>query len=352
MHEQLGVGTIELMKTVGSGIKSSICQLTTQYVSDIKLYAEEAGVPVKYVHGARASFKIARLIYLKYDLATASPLYHRKICQKLSKVIECFFLRISSARSGQVATKMKTFRELTLAHHEIYTVWYVDFPEHCQEAAKIWPDWYQSLLDKKKLKKFEVNVVAAVESKLSGEDKLKSERLRRRKVATARYRGTLRGNRERWRNGSVSNSMLKNARYEEKPLQDQAELKLLEELEGSEDDLTEDDVAEPQENILHLKLEPPSLKFVFKVVKDLGYSWSCKVHPTECPIHDKGPCTAEHEKSGEVLRQAQTRWEIAKEHMKKCKSGSPEMSSAVLDESDARGKCESCIMTARCTCDT
>jgi hypothetical protein len=319
MLEQVGVGTCQMIKEqVGRGMKQTVTKWTSAYVDNIRLFAEEVGLSKRYVEDAQKSVKVAAICRLNYDLKTCGPLYHRAICSQKSKIIECFFLRISTVRSGQRSTKSKRFRELPMTQRQIAVKWYSEFPEYCREAALTWQDWYSNLLNKPKLKTFEALVLNSVKSTPPDTKSLAHELKTRAAEAVKRYQEHLRGSRFRWRGASAchATSQLRYKEYEAQCIaKEAAELDLLSKLDGDDQQITaeEDDI----DTTLSCKIiEPPSLKYVLKVIKDLGYTWSSRVHPTECPIHERGPtATALHDKACMELHVQKQVWEKAKEKL-------------------------------------
>jgi hypothetical protein len=74
----------------------------------------------------------------------------------------------------------------------------------------------------------------------------------------------------------------------------------------------------PVDGELHAsKINPPTMKYLFRVIKQLGYTWSQNVYPTECPIHDEGPRTLlKVKKAREDANAADAVWEKAKAELK------------------------------------
>ena len=354
MFEQVGVGTCHMLEhEAGPAMKQTMTRWVTKYVTNIATFAESSHMRKEYVLQARRSFNIAAVCKLKYDLKTASTLYHKAVCPKLAKVVEVFFLRITNARSGQRANKRTTFRELTMKLKDVQIKWYSEFPEYCREAAKTWDSWFQELKKKTRLRKFDRDVLAAVESTPASAKLLREELSSRQIVATKKYHEQLRENRFRWREASVCNSLLKNAEFEAKrKLVEEQELSLLEQLDNDEEAEAEEEISvEPAtgaEIIPPVAMNPPALKFVFRIIKNLGYTWSGNVYPTECPIHDKGRGDKlQLEKLQENLGKQLQIWQQAAAKLQELTEDAPERKAATTQEHAERTKWASCLQKAR-----
>ena len=290
--EEVGRGTVEILKegVVGGGAYSSLTKLSSKYVLDLKRFAGMIGKTCKYVIRARKKFDIAKCLKLNYDLASGAQyaVYRRATLNQLAQVIECFFLRNSNCRSGQTAKKRTTFRELPMRQKDLYILWYSEYPGYCREAARTWASWFKTVSSKAadKRTKFERDVHTSVESKPAD---VAAELNSRRVIAVRKYHERLAGERFRWRSGSMCNSKAMSLAYDKQCLlreeQELASLAQLDEQEVS----SEDQVGQRDDPVGNLEINPPSLKYFFRVIKQLKYTWSANVYPTECPIHDNGP---------------------------------------------------------------
>jgi hypothetical protein len=279
-------------KVIANGAFSTMVQLTSKYVIDLRIFALAINKSKEYVIQAQSRNDIAACLKLHYDLKTLSKpaAYHKKVDLHLTKVVECFFLRISNVRSGQKERKTTTFREMPMRVKDVLIQWHASFPECCREAAKTWPSWYKMIFASKhssKRNKFEASVIASVECTpaFAGE-----EFSARRREATISYHNLLRKNRDRASGGICVSLEVVQANIERRQRKEQEEFEELRRLDECMD--INDTQAAKEVGIVgpgKHEINVPSIKFLFKVVKDLGYSWSSNVYPTECPIHDTGP---------------------------------------------------------------
>ena len=297
MFEEVGRGSCEMIKsTIGGGAKSTVTRLSSEHVTNISLFAKQINCTTLYVKRARKDVTIAKCLRLHYDLGGSFSHYHRTIEVQLTKVIECFFLRNSNVRSGQKDAVKTSFRELPIKLQDLKQLWYTEFPSYCREAASTWPDWYREICSKTSHNKWQASVIASVATNANC---LKAELRLRRVEAKTLYHMYLRDNRLRNGEASVCNSQERAERFETKRRAfEEAELEKLRLLDvgdvfsdGANTAIGGSD-SYPVEGELHVsKIKPPAMTYFFKVIKQLGYSWSQNVYPTECPIHDEGPRT-------------------------------------------------------------
>jgi hypothetical protein len=313
MFEEVGRGSCEMIKScIGGGAKSSVTRLASEYVTDISLFAKQIDSTAAYVKRARKDFTIARCLVLNYDLQGQFTHYHRTSEIQLIKVMECFFLRNSNVRSGQRDNVRTSFRELPMKLQDIQQLWYIEFPSYCREAASTWPEWYLQISSKTSPNKWQASVIASVATASAD---VEAELRQRRIEAKTIYHMYLRDNRMRANEASVCNSVERAERFETKRRAfEKAELDKLRLLDSSGVANTADGSLYPVDGELHVsKIKPPTMKYFFQEIKQLGYSWSQNVYPTECPIHDEGPRTLlKLEKAKEDIQAIMTGWEKAK----------------------------------------
>jgi hypothetical protein len=291
LMEEVGRGTIDMIKQVGKKPKVAITVMVSKHVSDMARFCSAVGTTMKEFQRVRKGFVIPKCLMVNYDLLDFRS-YAKPSCDRLTKLVECFFLRMSNCRSGQRDQKRTIFRELPHKLKDINIIWFSEFPEYCREAALKWPVWYNSLKPKKRLTQFQASVLWAVQND-PGED-LHIEIAERVAEATVEYSRQLLHARLRWRGSDVTkcNSRTTPAEHDIQAAeytlkQDLLVKEAFEDIQASA--LPETACVVAGDNGEPLVVTVPNIKLVFKIVKQLGYSWTQNVYPTECPIHDEGP---------------------------------------------------------------
>jgi hypothetical protein len=297
MHEEVGRSSCKMIREdIRGGAKSSITKGVSEFVSDLSMFAQAIGSNTAYVKKARKNVTIAACLSLHYDLKGSYTSYTHTVEPELHKVLECFFLRTSNCRSGAKSRAMTTFRELPMKESELKISLFAEFPSYCREAAQTWPAWFKKVAAKtSNVTKWEKSVLASVASTPSSPHEQEHEWARRRAEARTAYHEQLRDNRFRFRGASLCNSVERSNRYEEKlKVFEAAELEKLRMYDiGTcpSDSVTTFANYSVDFDLTSGDIKPPSLRLFFKIIKKFGYSWSQNVYPTECPIHDSGPCT-------------------------------------------------------------
>jgi len=297
MLEQVGRGSCKMLQEeIGRGPKSSITKFMTEFVTDISMFSEHVGCSKKYTQKARRGVTISKCLRLNYSLQGSYTHYqkHQKAPQEeLHKVIECFFLRKSNVRSGARDAVRTSFRELPMKLVDFEAEWFAEFPSYCSEAAKAWPAWYDAVQCKRERSTWEASVVASVSATpTGGADGVAAEVVKRRIESQVQYHLYLRKKRFRLREASLCNAKERAELFEKKRRDfEEQELNKLKHLDV---DVSHVDLDTAEASTIdwvdsEAPIKPPSLKFVFKIIKKLGYTWSQNVYPTECPIYDNGP---------------------------------------------------------------
>ena len=141
MFEQAGRGACEMIKQVGSGVKTSVTQMCSKYVDALQLFAKEAGCTKKYVFAAQKTQDISRCLLVKYDLKLAQGgglrTYKKVSAHGLTKIVETFFLRNSNTRSGARARVRTTFRELPMQLKDLRILWYAQYINQCHSLNRV-----------------------------------------------------------------------------------------------------------------------------------------------------------------------------------------------------------------------